>query len=47
VIANIDGNTVTMSNISRGWEYRYTLMSPNGYDKAGIEAAEFGVRSVI
>lgn len=47
VIANIDGNTVTMSNISRAWEYRYTLMSPNGYDKAGIEAAEFGVRSVI
>lgn len=47
VIANIDGNTVTMSNIKRGWEYRYTLMSTSGYDKAAIEAAEFGVRSVI
>lgn len=47
VIANIDGNTVTMSNIGRQWEYRYTLLSPAGYDKTSIEAAIFGVRSVI
>lgn len=47
IIANIDGNTVTMSNIGRQWEYRYTLLSAAGYDKTSIEAAVFGVRSVI
>lgn len=47
VIANVDGNAVSMDNISRKWEYRYTLMPAGGYDKTAIEAAEFGVKSVI
>lgn len=47
IIANVDSNTVTMSNISKAWEYRYALVSAEGYDKTSIEAAEFGVRSVI
>lgn len=47
IIANINGDTVNMSNIGRGWEYRYTLFSASGYDKASIEAAEFGVRSQL
>ncbi|EEN0389526.1 hypothetical protein CVQ90_20410 [Salmonella enterica subsp. enterica serovar Bareilly] len=47
IIANIDSHTVTLSNIGRNWEYRYAQFTTSGYDRAAIEAAEFGVRSVI
>lgn len=45
IVANIDNNTVNISNVGRNWEYRYTLMPVTGYDIAAVQAAEFGVRS--
>lgn len=41
---NVDSQTVTAANISRDWTYRYTTMSPAGYDAANIVDAKFGVR---
>lgn len=41
---NIDGQKVTVANISRDWTYRYTPMSASGYDAGNIVQAEFGVR---
>lgn len=47
IVANIDSNTVTMANIGRSWEYRYTLFPAGGYNKSSIEAATFGVKSQL
>lgn len=41
---NIDDQKVLASNIGRDWTYRYTPMSPAGYDAGNIIAAKFGVR---
>lgn len=45
IVASIDGNTVSMANINRSWEYRYTLFPAGAYDKAAIEGATFGVKT--
>lgn len=47
IIAKVDGQAVTFSNIGRSWEYRYAVMSASGYDKTAIEAATFGVTSQL
>lgn len=47
VVTNVNDTTVTIDNVGRKWEYRYTLMSVDGWSIEDVQSAVFGVRSVI